>query len=419
MRTKKILFILPWLPYPLNSGGKQAIFNGILAIKEEMDIYITYPEDSNMPCEVEKESLIKKINGNITILPFIIANNNVKKTFKERLAGRIHRELDRFCPPRPRHINPYSYWIEELLPKPKDYIDHVLSIIKQHDIDIVQCEMLRNLAFVQSLPPTVKTVFVHHEIGFVRHQLELETLKDDKYDGNAYMGSSQALEVAQLNCYDSVVTLSPIDSDKLKRAGVCTKIQDSFAIVTKHDRPIDATQNNKHLAFVGPDIHGPNYLGIEWFLNNCWQKLLAIDPSYHFTIIGKWSKRNVDELSAKYPNLTFSGFVDNLEEALQDTIMIVPLTVGSGIRMKILEASSIGIPFVSTSIGAEGIPLASGTHCLIADNPEDFVDAIIQMQNEELRQKCIQNAHQLVEEHYSLPALVQNRIAIYNNLYQE
>lgn len=419
MLPHKILFILPWLPYPLNSGGKQAIFNGIKAINKEVEIYITYPEDSQNTYESEKKSLSKELKGNITILPFTIQNPTAKKTIKERFIGRIHRELDKICPPRPKHTNPYSYWIEELLPKPKAFIDHVLSIIKQYDIEIVQCEMLRNLAFVHSLPSTVKTVFVHHEIGFVRHQLELESLTDDKFDGQAYMRSSQTLEISQLNCFDCIVTLSSIDSKKLIKAGVRTKIQDSFAIVNKCEHPQGASLHYNQLAFVGPDIHGPNYLGVKWFLENCWKKILAKDPSYHLTIIGKWTKQNIDAFVANYPNIAFLGFVENLEKALQDTIMIVPLTVGSGIRMKILEASNIGIPFVSTSIGAEGIPLISGTHCLIADSPDEFVDAIIQMQNKELRQTCIQNAHQLVEEHYSLSALTQNRLKIYDTLYQE
>lgn len=417
MLPHKILFILPWLPYPLNSGGKQAIFNGIKAINKEFEIFITYPEDRQNTSE--KESLLKELKGNITILPFTIQQPTVKKTIKERLIGRIHRELDKICPPRPKHMNPYSYWIEELLPKPKAFIDHVLSIIKQYDIEVVQCEMLRNLAFVHSLPSTVKTIFVHHEIGFVRHQLELESIIDDKYDGHAYMRSSQALEISQLNCYDSIVTLSSIDSKKLVNAGVRTKIQDSFAIVNKCEHPQEATTSYNQLTFVGPDIHGPNYLGVKWFLENCWKKILAIDPTYHFTIIGTWTKQNIDDITAKHPNVTFLGFVENLEDTLQDTIMIVPLTVGSGIRMKILEASNIGIPFVSTSIGAEGIPLLSGTHCLIADKPEEFVDAIIQMQSKELRQTCVRNAHQLVEEHYSLSALTQNRLKIYDSLYQE
>ena len=418
MHNRKILFILPWLPYPLNSGGKQAIFNGIAAISKEMEIYITYPEDSITPQVAEKQALTQAAEGNIKILPYITVKQTPHWTIGERISGRIQRQLNKLWPPRPKHQNPFSYWIDELLPKPKAFIDHVIGIIDQYHIDIVQSEMLRNLAFVHSLPSTVKTVFVHHELGFVRHQLELATLSDNDFDGQAYARSSKALEIEQLNRYDCVVTLSPIDSKKLKDAGVTTVIQDSFAIVRKHDQPSAISQDVHQLTFVGPDVHGPNFLGITWFLENCWNQLLEQDANYHLTIIGKWSEKNINALSSQYRNLSFAGFVENLEAALSNTIMIVPITVGSGIRMKILEAASIGVPFISTSVGAEGIPVVSGRHCLIADTPADFVSSIMQMQNVTLRTVCHQNARQMVEERYSIEALTANRLNIYNSLFE-
>ena len=111
------------------------------------------------------------------------------------------------------------------------------------------------------------------------------------------------------------------------------------------------------------------------------------------------------------------GFVDDLESAIQNTIMIVPITIGSGIRMKILEAANLGIPFVSTSVGAEGIPVLSGRHCLLADDPSDFVDAILQLKDHEKRAMFIQNAHQLIETNYSLEALRRNRRALYASIF--
>lgn len=418
MTKRKILFILPWLPYPLNSGGKQAIYNGIAAIQKEMKIFITYPEDQGTVSDLEKQHFAESIDGDIKILPYLAAKKTTNWTIGERISGRIKRILDKACPPRPQHSNPYNYWIEELLPKPKGFIDYITTIIEQYGIDIVQSEMLRNLAFVHTLPSSVKSVFVHHELGFVRHKLELAALHDDKYNGQAYAETSKALEIAQLNRYDCVITLSPIDSKKLKLAGVSTNVQDSFAIVKTHNVQIGDTTDSHSLTFVGPDIHTPNYLGINWFLENCWNLLLSQDPKYHLTIIGKWSVQNIADLTSKYPNLTFTGFVDSLEKALANTIMIVPITVGSGIRMKILEASSIGVPFISTSVGAEGIPAENGKDCLIADTPKDFVDAIMKMKNADLRVSCIQNAHHLVEQRYSMEALTSNRIKIYNSLFE-
>lgn len=413
---KNILFILPWLPYPLNSGGRQAIYNGILAIKDQYNIFITYPYEGIEPDTEAQRMFLSEFREKVVILPYTTILSPEKKNLRAKIGNLLGRMQRRFAPRKGNHWNPYSYWIDELLPKPKVYIEHILSIIHKYNIDIVQSEMLRNLAIVQSIPTGVKTVFVHHELGFVRHELELESIKDDVYDGEAICKCAQNLEISQLNQYDCVVTLSPIDSQKLRVAGVKTNIADSFAIVNAKEPHANQTFHDHELTFVGPDIHGPNFLGVRWFLENCWQHLLSIDPEYHLTIIGKWSQQNISTISAQYPNVSFAGFVEDLDSALQGTIMIVPITVGSGIRMKILEASNIGVPFVSTTIGAEGIPIVNGYNGLIADSPEDFVYSIIKLKDNDLKRQLSANANQMVNEKYSLNALRENRLNIYNSL---
>lgn len=414
-----ILFVLPCSLYPLDSGGMHAMYNGIVAIQAFYNVFITYTTKQTEENLARKERFQQLMdNDEIKILPFFEPNTSTKRPLVRRIVNKFHHILNTIYPPERQQPNLYSYWIEELYPQPKAFILHVNNIINQYKIDIVQCEMLCTLSFIQCLPNSVKKVFVHHELGYVRHELELKERADERYDGRSYLGCAKDLEISQLNHYDSVVSLSPIDSQKLREAGVSTRLFDSFAIVKPANKQVRYAKAEypRELTFVGPDIHGPNVLGLQWFLQNCWENLLKQNADYHLTIIGKWSKENIDSISSKYKNITFAGFVDDLAEALMGTIMIVPLTVGSGIRMKILEASNIGVPFITTSIGAEGIPLKNGTHCLIADSPEEFVSAIGQMSNEELRHKYMHNAQLLVKEHYSMMALQKNRLALYNSL---
>lgn len=413
---KNILFIIPWLPYPINSGGRQAIVNGLLAVKDTYNIYITYIEEDNSCNEEDKLQLARLFEGGIQICPYIKKTQIEKRTLSQKLAGRGIHFLQKFTPKTKFRGNPYTYWIDELLPSPKEFANHINLLIQQNHIEIVQSEMLRNLALVHCLPDSVKKVFVHHELGFVRHALELQTKCSETFDGRAILEASKCLEISQLNKYDSVITLSPIDTQKLSAAGVTTRLQTSFAIVDEKEPSAIDTDWKYELTFVGPDTHEPNFFGVMWFLENCWEQIVAKDERFHLTIIGKWKDVNKSRLLNKYNNLSFAGFVDNLADALRGTVMIVPLTVGSGIRMKILEASNIGIPFVSTTIGAEGIPLASGTHCLIADTPSEFVNAIERMKNDSLRTNCALAAHELVKEKYSMNALRKNRNAIYQSL---
>jgi len=419
MHKKNILLIAHCLPYPLNSGGRQAIFNGILAIKDDYNIFITYPDTDTAQDRIDKLAFLTAIGENVKLLPFVNNNSVEERSFVQKASCKLIALLNKICKTKQAPPNPYSYWIEELLPKSKSYIDHICNIIKDCNIDAVQCEMVRNLPLVLSLPCNVKTIFVHHELGFTRHQLELESLSSDFYDGQTICNWAKCLEISLLNKFDHIVTLSSTDSRKLRDAGVTTRIHDSFAIVKSSQVANLVSDNPLELSFVGPDNHIPNIVGLKWFLDNCWTRLLQTDANYHLRIIGKWSEKNITSLSALYPNVSFMGFVENLESAIQNTIMIVPITIGSGIRMKILEAAKLGIPFVSTTIGAEGIPVQSGKHCLLADDPSDFVDAILQLKDHDKRAMFIIKAHQLIEDNYSLEALKRNRLSLYASIFDK
>lgn len=417
MLKRKLLLIIHCLPYPLSSGGRQAIYNGIKASKDDFSIFISYPV-SNATSELrERNEFLTEMGGDVHLMPFVIDDETRKPTLVQRIARKTVSLLNIFNKTKSKPVNPYSWWVEELMPKPKAFIDHICGIIEKYNIDAVQCEMVRNLPFVLSLPPHVKTIFVHHELGFTRHQLELESLSSDLYDGQTICNWTKCLEISLLNQFDYVVTLSSTDSKKLREAGVTTRIHDSFAIVESSQVATPVSDNPLELSFVGPDNHLPNLIGLKWFLDNCWTRLLQTDANYHLRIIGKWSEKNITAISSLYPNVSFMGFVENLESAIHGTIMIVPITIGSGIRMKILESANLGIPFVSTSVGAEGIPVQNGKHCLLADEPSDFADAVIRLKDPEQRAMFIRNAHQLIEDKYSLDALRKNRLALYASVF--
>ncbi len=96
--------------------------------------------------------------------------------------------------------------------------------------------------------------------------------------------------------------------------------------------------------------------------------------------------------------------------------MLVPIRVGSGIRMKILEAMSLGVPFVSTVVGAEGIPVKDGIHGFITDDPAVFADRIIKAEDPDIRKQFIAKGIQLIREHYSEEALIENKKNAYRQL---
>lgn len=420
---KKILFILPWLPYPLKSGGHQAIMNAMSALKNDFEVYVVFET-------IDDELYAKDKVDFLTIMP----HAHLLPLFREKLspfplwyrcASKIKTYLTQFIKHKGKHDKARQIceddichgWISSVSPLKKQWLEHIAMICSEYSFDIIQVEMPWLLSQVLTLPDSAIRVYVHHELGFVRRELE-----QDQFENNVYVKAcknfADAMEIALLNKYDGVITLSPIDKQKLESNGVSVPVFASFAKVDISEDPLPDEIDGRHLSFVGSDNHMPNLVGIKWFLEHCWQMLQSEDNGYRLSIIGKWSEQHMEELTSKYSNIHFHGFVENLGACIRGTVMIVPITIGSGIRMKILDACSLGIPFVSTSVGAEGIPVESGINCFIADNPEQFVADLLKLRAASLQNKFVNQAYSMLVNHYSTDALRKNRLEIYNQLHQ-
>ncbi|WP_295940094.1 glycosyltransferase [uncultured Alistipes sp.] len=408
---KKILVILGWQPFPFTYGGNQAFYNGIEALRGSYDIYITYPTDK-AGMESKGLSELRRTWPDVKIMPY-----QKQDVYKNRLL--IARKVfDKLC--RRFFKNNTYYRKERELVMSREYrepgfYDYIAGLVDMHGIDIAQIEFIPALDLVYALPDHVKKVFVHHELRYVRNELLLKRWGDD--NSAYYKAQVKALtdlEIAQLNRYDLIVTLSGVDKEKLVKMGVAKPIFPSFAMVKPYDTQVGVSRFDKVLTFVGPEDHIPNKDGLEWFLTECWPKLLERDGAWRLHVIGKW----VSPPCADCQGVTFLGFVNDLRQALEGTVMIVPIRIGSGIRMKILEAANIGVPFVSTTIGAEGLPFEDGVDCFIADEPGEFVEKILRLDDISLQDTFVKHANTVVRKYYSLERLRESRLEAYEMLYK-
>jgi len=115
----------------------------------------------------------------------------------------------------------------------------------------------------------------------------------------------------------------------------------------------------------------------------------------------------VQELATRDASIRVTGTVDDVRPHLAaGEVMVVPLRVGGGTRIKIFEAMATGIPCVSTRIGAEGLPVNHGEHIALADTPADFAREICALfENPGRRQALGQNARTLVEQNFGWPSI--------------
>lgn len=401
---KSILIITSFLPYPIHSGGEQAQFNMIEALRKNCKIGIIFPLNrDNRVADVEALSLLWP---EVRLFPYPLISQYIHLPFLIQKARRfLYKKL----------LHKVSL-VKDALDRTdfltsKAYVDFINKAIAETKPDIIQVEFIQNLNIGGLLPKSLKKIFVHHEIGFVMTDRMLKNVSLTNKQQNKKKQKKRQ-EIARLNQYDGIITLTETDKDVLEKSGVKPPIYVSPAAVNTREKEYDGW--NGLIVFVGGYYHRPNQEGMDWFLREVtpcvdWSKY----PQTQLKIVGLgWPtsyEGNFNGLTVHLP-----GYVDDLSEHVSRTLMIVPLLTGSGMRMKILDASALSVPFVSTSVGAEGLNFSDGDTCMIADGAIDFAKALEKLMNDHsLREVIARKAHHLYKENYSLESLVERRKEIY------
>lgn len=135
----------------------------------------------------------------------------------------------------------------------------------------------------------------------------------------------------------------------------------------------------ERVLFVGVLWYEPNSLGVEWFLSYVWPLVHQEVPTVHLDIVGNGPSERILSANGRL-GVTVHGFVEELESLYERaTLSVVPLHAGGGTRLKVLEALGRGVPVVSTSIGAYGIPLGDSHGLLRRDGVRAFAGACIEL----------------------------------------
>jgi glycosyltransferase involved in cell wall biosynthesis len=407
-----LLIITSHLPYPLNTGGNQAQYHIINFFrKKQINIFLVFNKNK---VNSNKNLLeLQKIWNDVKFYPFRWTNT---KKYKEILFLKFFKSIYNklFSGKTPFNITD-TFMFEELT---QDFISYIHSIIEKDNISVIQVEFDSFLPIVFSLPLNIKKIYIQHEIQFIRKQLLLESLQmhNELYQ-HFIFNKMKYDEISAMNNYDMVVTLTNIDKAKLLESGVITQIEFSAAGVSdKSEDNIFKGSINK-LVFVGGCNHYPNLHGLEWFLEKIWERILDVNPDMVIDIVGTWDEIHKKKFIKTYKNINFLGFVNNLSSVLENAIMVVPLKIGSGMRMKILDAANYGCPFVATSIAVEGLNFKNNEDCYIEDNEIEFANKVVSLIADKKLQKIFsRNIKNIFEKKYSIDVLGERRLSLLNSL---
>lgn len=412
----KILIILKSVfPYPLSSGGQQAVFHMIDYLKDKIDISIVYDAKGVNPSDEKK---LISLWENVKFFRYSKSKYDYigwNYIFINKLCKKIqnilfHKEKDYTLSQVLTIHNEYD----------NDFLEFINSIIKQEKIEIVQTEFLDSISLVYALPENVKKVFVQHEIGYIRNALLLKEMKSDQMIDKYHFEKLKSFEVSTMNQYNVIITLTDVDSMKLKNDNVITAIMSSPACIPVKTKHSNYTYTTNRLTFLGGYNHKPNSDGLKWFLEKVWSFILITKPDTVLDVVGSWPKDVCEELMKRYKNITFKGMIQDLATVLPGSVMIVPILVGSGMRMKILDAVNHGCPFVTTTVGVEGLNFVNNESCFVEDVSESFASKVLELlNNKELQELFLLNSQKVYNENYSIEILGDKRLQIYNDLYSQ
>ena len=181
--------------------------------------------------------------------------------------------------------------------------------------------------------------------------------------------------------FDGVTAVSEEDRSLLIEAGAREDITViPIAIDTDEQAQIARRPSGPHIVHIGTMYWQPNIDGITWFLDEIYPLVKQQVPDVRCTLIGARPPASIVERSHNDRTLTVTGYVEDPLPFLEDSsMMVVPLRAGGGMRVKIINALSQGIPMVSTTLGCEGINVTNNKDILIADDAESFAAATVRL----------------------------------------
>jgi glycosyltransferase involved in cell wall biosynthesis len=269
----------------------------------------------------------------------------------------------------------------------------------------------------EKIPPLVVD---SHNIDF---DLARQLARSSNLVRRLYYGANwPKLRREELRTYrtaDGVYLCSAIDERRLldEVPGLRTAVVPNAADVEYFQRrPSDPSPDGHTVVFFGTLSYAPNVDGVTHFVRDIWPRIAEAHPEARCKIVGGNPPPSVLALAG--PRIELTGFVSDLRPHLAAAaVVVVPLRLGGGTRLKVVEAMAMGKAIVSTTLGAEGIEAIPGRDLLIEDQPAAFADAVNRLLANPGRAALIgQSARNLAVERYSWSGAARTLEGFYRRL---
>ena len=359
---RRILFLTPQMPYPPQQGTALRNYNLIAQIARRHDVaLLTFGKAGGLG----DGGPLREICHPLMVVP--IPDRTMLGRLRTLGTTRLPDMAHRLYSPA--------------------FLSALQTLTKEQCFDIIQVEGIELALYALILAPRLKAcgtaiVFDDHNAEYALQQRAcLTDWKTPRRWPAALYSLIQWHRLVRFerqicSAADAVIAVSPDDSAALERIAPGVEpltVPNGVDIERYHPHlPDSLPLRHPALVYTGKMDYRPNVDAVTWFHRSIWPRIKRNCPRVHLYVVGKGTHKALTPL-INDKSVTVTGFVPEILPYFGGAdVYVAPLRMGSGTRLKILEAMAAGLPIVSTTVGVEGIPLTSGEHAILADAPEEF-----------------------------------------------
>lgn len=392
-----VLFLSQCLPYPPHSGVTNRTYHIAVELQWEFDVTLLAFSRKNHQADAAaraaaRDALASELTTVLEPVPIASEHSTAAKVWnhaRSTVSGR-----------------PYLYY---------EYAEggfarQLAEVLGRLRPDLVHLDSMDLYGWLPQLPP-VPVTCTHHSI-----ESDLLRLRADQIGSGlarAYLrlqaNRIERLERALTQTFAVNVMMSDLDAERLRALNPAAKtVVVPNGVDVEQFQPSPAAPVDGRVTFLGPTYMFPNRDAVEFFLAEVWARVRSVVPHASLHLIGKNSPEERARFTS-HPAVTCNGYVPDIRPHLaQAACSIVPIRVGGGTRLKILDAWAMGKAIVSTTVGCEGLATRDGDNILVRDDPAAFADAVVRvLTDSELRRHLEWNARRTAEECYAWPIVGQ------------
>jgi glycosyltransferase involved in cell wall biosynthesis len=401
----RILFLTGQVPYPPQAGGAlrtYGLLDGLHRAGHTLDLLTFCEPGQAEPSTTPLANLCQQIHAVPT------PTRSIKTRLRDLLFSNQADMARRFYSP--------------------EYSSALSTLLAQNDYDLVHIESLEMAAY---LPIIRSQSGIHIIYDSFNAEFDLQRLifNIDRHDPARLPGAIYSLiqwrRLTRFERYvcqqvDRVIAVSEPDAKAFRKLApnAAVDVVPNGIYVDEYTQPSSQLElGSAALLFTGTMNYRPNVDAVLWFADNVLSEIRKAVPDVRLFIVGNKPHERLNSIRQR-TDIEVTGYVQDVLPFLHSaSVYVAPLRMGSGTRLKLLQAMAAGCPIVSTHVGAQGLDVTSGREMILADDAISFAQATITLlRDSKLRQGLASAAHQLVCERYDWSVIIPRLLHVYQEM---